>query len=70
MNEKGQIVIPKKARDVMGYAPSEQNKYLTSCHTFCLIEQKRQTIIKGGDSTDTEKGDFYVSKLGETAKAG
>ena len=24
MNEKGQIVIPKKARDVMGYAPSEE----------------------------------------------
>lgn len=24
MNEKGQIVIPKKARDIMGYAPSEE----------------------------------------------
>ena len=24
MNEKGQIVIPKKARDVMGFGPSEE----------------------------------------------
>lgn len=46
MNDKGQIVIPKKARDIMGYKPGE-NLLILGDESTGLAIMKASDFIKG-----------------------
>ena len=46
MNDKGQIVIPKKAREIMGYKPRE-NLLVLGDESSGLAIMKSSDMIKG-----------------------
>ena len=46
MNDKGQIVIPKKAREIMGYKPRE-NLLVLGDESSGLAIMKSSDFIKG-----------------------